>query len=150
VTYDLAIFRGANDQGKLATLEQTLFADGGAACTGIFTLVQRWVVEFFTERGSKRFEPDRGTGFWTAVKQGQLRTEADVFAAFLSARIEAAENLLRDTEGDPDDEIYGGADLTSVTITTDRTLVLKVTLTSLAGEDKVITVPVSVPVYGQE
>lgn len=145
--YDLAIFQGATGDGQLNTLQQTLFGNGGAACTGIFALIQRWVVLFFTAKGSMRLDRTRGTSFWSAVRSGRLRTESDVFAAFLAARVEAAEQLLLDIDGLTNDEIYGGAELKSVTIRPDRTLILSVTLTSLSGTSKKITIPVTVPVY---
>ena len=145
--YDLAIFQGADSTGKLATLQQTLFQNSGAACTGIFALIQRWVSTFLTAKNSSSTHPNRGTGFWNAVRQGALRTESDVFAAFLAARVEAAEQLLADTTDGSPDEIYGSAVLNSVTITADRSLIMSVTLTSLAGTSRKVTVPVSVPVY---
>lgn len=147
--YDLAIFRGASPKGQLELLEQTILADSGAACTGIFALVQRWIITFMTAKGSLKYAPNRGTGFWTAARNGQLRTESDVYAEFLSARIEAAEQLLADSLDDPPDEVYGGVELTGVVIRPDRTLVLQVTLRSASGNLQKITVPVAVPVYGQ-
>ena len=142
--YDVLAFQGARLLGPVQ-LEQILFTEAAAGmlCTGIQKLAQRWVLEFLTEAGSIFYLPNRGTKFMTQFRQGVLRTEVDVFIAFNFAMNDIELNLpAEELDTDPLDERYASATLDSVTITT-GTVVLHVTLQSLAGTDREIILPVA-------
>jgi hypothetical protein len=145
--YDILALRGGQAAGK-TQLSQSLFDSdvGGEICVGIQKLVQRWVLEFLTELGSMPFKATRGTQFMRQVRQGQLRTEADVIAAFNFAAVDVRLNLVNEEyAGMPDDERMGSAELLQVAILADH-LQLTMQLTSQAGTARRFIVPVSTKV----
>jgi hypothetical protein len=142
--YDVLALQGARPTGEVQ-LEQILFdADAaGMLCTGIQKLAQRFVLELLTEKGSMRYLPSRGTTFMTQLRQGYLRTETDVFIAFNLALNDLELNLTaEDATTDAPDEQYASATLNSVTILA-GTVVLHVTLMSMAGIARQVVMPVS-------
>jgi len=119
--------------------------EGGFVCVGIQKLAQRWLIEFLTIRGSMKYKPDRGCDFMQEVRSQALRTEQDVYAAFLASRRQVANNLrAEDLEADPADERYADAELLSVVIRPDRTMVLTVQITSAAGTTRQVILPLAV------
>ena len=79
----------------------------------------------------------------TQFRQGYLRTETDVFIAFNLALNDIELNLTdEELDTDPDDERYASATLDSVTIA-DGTVILHVTLRSLAGTAREVILPVA-------
>lgn len=142
---DVLAFPGAKAAG-VAQLSQNLLLEGGWVCVGVQKLAQRWMLEFLTIRGTMKYAPERGTDFLAALRAGSLRTESDVQSAFLTARLQAAKNMRADDVSvtDPDDETYADAELLSVAIRPDRTLVLTVEITSLAGTSRKVILPLTV------
>lgn len=142
---DVLAFPGARAAGA-APLGQDVLLDGGRLCVGVQKLAQRWLLEFLTGRGTMRYAPDRGTDFVAELRAGGLRTEADVQAAFLTARLAAGKRLRAEDAADdgPDDEKYADAALLSVAVRPDRTLVLGVEVTSLAGTSRKVILPLTV------
>ncbi len=143
-TFDVAVLAGVKTTGE-TRLQQELFGDGntGAACTGIQKMVQRWLIEFSTIRGSMGWHlADRGTDFMLRVQKGQLRTEADVQAAYTAAAVQARQNLTNeDTGGEPADERFDFSSLNSIAIG-GGTLQLYITLHSVAGTAYDIILPI--------
>ncbi len=143
-TFDVAVLSGVKPTGE-ARLQQELFGDGntGAACTGIQKMVQRWLIEFSTIRGSMGWHlVDRGTDFMLRVQKGHLRTEADVQAAYTAAAVQARQNLTNeDTGGEPADERFDFSTLNGIAIG-GGTLRLYITLHSVAGTAYDIILPI--------
>lgn len=128
--------------GYTGELAADLFSD--MVCAGILKLAQRWVIAFLTELGSVRFNPARGTTFITRLRDGELRTEGDVAAAFLLAADEMIDQMdAEEPEGTPADETYVSAELLEVGLLPNSKLSLTVAVTSLAGVSRTVLVPVS-------
>jgi hypothetical protein len=114
----------------------------GRIGTGIQKLAQRWTLEFLTEQGSMPFLPARGCDFMRYVRQGRLKTQSDVLASFAEASLTITRNLRDEEYADmPLDERFDEATLTSVTILPGY-VNLRVMITSLAGEERAIIVPI--------
>ena len=144
--FDILAFRGAREVGETA-LAQTLFdsTNGGEVCTGVQKLAQRWDLEFLTIRGSMPFHMSRrGTAFLAAARRGLLRTELDVQTQFNFAALEIQLNLREeDTEDTHPEERLATATLTGVMLSTTQ-LSLSVRITSQAGEQRVVILPIAV------
>jgi hypothetical protein len=142
--YDVLALQGAKPMGEVR-LEQILFTEAAAGqlCTGVQKLAQRFVLELLTEKGSMLYLPGRGTTFMIQFRQGYLRTETDVFIAFNLALNDLELSLTaEELATDPDDERYALATLDSVSILS-GTIVMHVTLRSLAGTSRKVIMPIS-------
>lgn len=139
--YDIAIFTPQSPNPSVQSLVRS-----NAAVVGIYKLAQRYLIEFLTGDGSVAYQDDRGTGFWPAFRTNQLRTESDVYAAFLAARTLIAERM-QPQAGDNPDESYADSTLTGVTFQGRRKLALSITLTSQAGSSLKIVLPIAHPEY---
>lgn len=141
--YDLLAFQpitGRTDN----QVDMALFNESasGRIVTGVRKLAQRWALEFLTEQGSLPFLPERGAPFMRHVRQGRLRTQSDVLAAFSDSNLLITRTLrLEEYGGMPDDERFESASLASLTILPGY-LTLRVMITSRAGEARTIIVPV--------
>lgn len=121
-TVDILAFQGSLPEGEVL-LEQSLAVpgEGGRLTTGINKLGQRFLIELFTETGSKIYRPSRGSTLMLEARQGQIRTQTDLFAAFSRALIDVRRNLLsEETSNDPADERFGSAEIVSVELTPGR------------------------------
>lgn len=144
-TVDHLAFDDARASGD-TLLTQTLVKSGqtGALITGISKLVQRFIVELLTEKGSLDYLPDRGTLFMTTLRLGLVRTSQDLFATFNSAVQDVRLNLqLEEQDTDPNDERYQNAELISTSLLGDTTT-LVVRITSRAGDTRVVTYPLRI------
>ncbi len=144
-TSDLLMIDGAS-LTREQQLSQVLALPGnsGALITGIEKLSQRFLLELLTELGSLRYLPSRGCLFLIEARQGLWRSAGDVIASFNSSLLLVKRNLMADElDTDPDDERFGEAELESVSMTHDLA-VLRVNLTSLAGETRKIIYPLRV------
>lgn len=146
-TIDLFISQGAKPVG-----EQPInygFGEGtGQITSGIQKLAQKWVILFLTEEGSLEYHPTLGNRFLILASQGALQDVATVRSEFELAAQDVATELADVTPDDaPLDERLESAELTDVNIdkATQR-LVLNVTITSEAGTQHDILLPVSVPI----
>jgi hypothetical protein len=142
--YDYLAFRDVNTV-KAAKLDMELFTarDTGQICVGAQKLAQRWLLEFLTETGSVLADPTRGCDFMTAVRQGRLRTSVNVYTTFSAADLDIRRNLQNEEyDGMPDDEKFGSAELTNVSILAGF-LRLDVKINSAAGTARTIIVPVA-------
>lgn len=115
-TIDVLAYDGAVARGEVQ-LEQTLALDGqsGKICTGIQKLGQRFLIELLTERTTMPFRPTRGTDFMYEARIGRFRTQIDVYTAMSRALVDLRRNLqAEESDSDPDDERYLGAEIISV------------------------------------
>ncbi len=113
-----------------------LFAapEGGAVVAGILKLLQRWLIQFSTEKGSVPYRPAQGCDFLKAAAMGRLRTENDVLAEFGMSQIDVETNLQQEeVEADPADERFATAVLTAIGLQP-GTVALTVAVSSLAGD----------------
>lgn len=145
---DYLAFDGAKpDNGGEAKLTSSLIVDGGsgALTTGIQKLVQRFLLELLTEKGSLQYQPDRGTLFITYARTGYIRTTAQLISAFNSAELDVANNLRLEENfnTDPLDERYESANLLSATLNGD-TAFLSIRVNSKAGESRSVIYPLRV------
>jgi len=68
-------------------------------------LVQRVVLELFTERGTLRYRPERGTRFLRDLRLMRFRNETQLLSVFAAARLQLKANLQSDqTDADATDE----------------------------------------------
>lgn len=110
--------------------------------TGPQKLAQRWVLEFLTERGSMPYLPARGTFFMTLIRQGRIRTETELRAAFNSAELAIARNLRAEEYPEmPDEERYDEALLGNVTAQP-GTVDMQVVIISRAGDRRQVILPI--------
>lgn len=144
-TSDLLMIDGASlTREQQLTQALALPGGSGALISGIEKLAQRFLLELLTELGSLRYLPGRGCLFLIEARQGLWRSAGDVVASFNSSLLLVKRNLMADElESDPNDERFGEAELESVSLTRDLA-VLRVNLTSLAGETRKILYPLRV------
>ncbi len=145
-TVDVSVFRspgGAED----GVLSMDLFGDdGGQVCAGIQKLAQRWVLEFCTDIGSMPYAKTRGSEFMEAARDGLLATELDVYQRFNLDGENIRRGLVNEeTDDDPDDERFAGAELTAVVLGGGY-LSLQVELTSRAGSARAVVLPIPLAV----
>ena len=148
-TVDLLIFQNVKESGnQLVALE---FGEAGYVCTGIQKVAQTWAALFMTDRGSMLNKPTRGSSFFPAVRRGRIQVEEDIPAEFALA----AEQVQRTMELDaanaspalPDDERLDEANLLDFSLFRGQSLMkLKVRIRSIAGDTRVIYLPVPVAI----
>jgi len=117
-TVDVLAWRGVKASGDVL-LTDSLADDNsdGEICTGVQLVSQRFLLHLLNETGSVRNNAAVGTDFMSALRQGSIRTEADLRAAFTLAELTARANLQREESAiDPDAERYLSATLTSVSL----------------------------------
>lgn len=139
---DLLAFDDATAAGE-AQLRLALVYPGsaGALTTGIQKLVQRFLLELLTDRGSLQYLPFRGTSFLMRLRAGYVRTSQELFSEFTAAELLIRSNLrLEEIATDPLDERYRNAALLQATLDGD-TAQLKIQITSQAGESRQIVYP---------
>jgi len=117
-TIDVLAFRGGTTSTEVL-LEQSLAdaASGGEITTGIQKLAQRWLITLLTELGTVKYKPTMGTTFMTQLRQGYVRSDADMRALFALSELRVREQLNNEvTATTPLDEQYRDASLTAVTV----------------------------------
>jgi hypothetical protein len=133
------------DPRRETRLGLELFNDDGKGqiCVGVQKLAQRWLLEFLTERGSMPGLPKRGSNFMTLVRQGRLRTQADVTVAFSFAAYDVRVALAKEEDDTwPNDERIVNAELLAVAFLPGYAS-LKINVISRAGETRAIILPVT-------
>lgn len=144
-TVDLLAFQGQRVSGE-AKLTHALVrpGEGGELCTGIQKLVQRWLIEFLTIRGTLRYLARRGCDFVGQLRRGELRTHIDGQQAFYLSAQQIKINLrAEETATTPDDEAFGAVVLEALTIVGD-TVTIRLQITSLAGQTAKAILPILV------
>lgn len=85
--------------------------------TGLQKVGQRFVMEFTTELGSITYQPSRGCTFMATARQGQLRTELDVFEEYSVSAKKCQENLQAEEDDTwADDDRFDRAVLSQLAI----------------------------------
>src|SRR5262245_10825855 len=117
-TIDVLAWRGGQSAGEVL-LSQSLANElsSGEICTGIQKMAQRFLVHFFNELGSIKYQPASGTDFITSLRLGYVRDEASMQATFSLAELQARANMqAEELATDPADERFVSATLVSVTV----------------------------------
>lgn len=143
---DLLIFQNTAPAGEKQIYLG--FGTGGELTTGIQKVAQTFTALFLTEVGTVFSQPTLGTDFLTLMRQGALRTESDVQSSFALAAQKVKNVMVQEAidEELPDDETVSEITLQSYRLdTVTGTLVLYVRLTTVAGANREIYLPVSVP-----
>ena len=123
-------------------LELAVTGTPGQVTTGIQKLAQRWLLEFLTEVGSMPGLPTRGTNFMTLVRQGRLRSESAVLAAFTFAAYDARVNLRKEEDDTwPDDERIAEATVESIAFLPGYAQI-RLKIISRAGTARAIILPI--------
>lgn len=115
-TVDIVAFQGSQPRGEVQ-LQQILVppGSGGSISTGIVKLGQRFLIELLTIRGSVPHKPGRGSTFMGEVQSQYIRTVTDLYAALARGLLDVRRNLqAEESEDDPDDERFGGAQIVNV------------------------------------
>ena len=143
---DLLIFQGIQPAGDQRVLLALSDEDGDSyVITGIAKLSQSFAVLFLTELGSIPYNPELGTEFVTAIRQGRIADETDVTAEFRVAveLIRRTLDLEADNNDLPYDEQLESVELENFTLDTARSLLqLYVSITSVAGESRQLFLPI--------
>tara|TARA_B100001750_G_C15428893_1_gene557065 strand:- start:251 stop:736 length:486 start_codon:yes stop_codon:yes gene_type:complete len=147
-TVDIAAFKGWTPDTRVqVTQALVLPGKSGELITGINKLIQRYVIELLTEKGTLIYLPLRGTEFITSARAGYWRTTADVQDAFSLASPDVGNNLRgEESESDPDDERFDFAELLSVSLLGDE-VTMSIKITSLAGTTFTAVLPITVTPY---
>ena len=143
---DVLAWHGGQPSGEdLLVAELANQSFPGEVTTGIQKLAQRFVIALLTESGTSPYKPELGTDFMRNIRRGTIRSTEQLISAFILAERTASRYLkAEETDDDPADERYGGASLTSATLSGD-TVVLYVRLESLAeSAEFIVPVPVVV------
>ena len=146
---DLEIFQTENPPAVFKELTLTMTSgDVSRKLTGIQKLAQRYMLVFFTAKGSVPLRPDYGTSFMAAVGSGLMQSRTAVVQYFSFANVEVGQQLrLQDQDADgaalSDDEKFSRAYLMDYAVdTSSAKLYLKVKLESLAGGVYIFVLPV--------
>jgi len=148
-TVDLLIFQGVEETGNQAIT--TGWGIAGELCTGVQKIAQSWTALFLTSRGSVYSDPLRGSDFLLAVRSGRIQVDEDIPAEFGIASAQVQRTMdLDSADADPtpeDDETLVRAELIDYDLDQNSSLLrLKVRLHSLAGDARIIFLPIPVPV----
>ncbi len=148
MSYDLALLHGVEKLAArpgipILTSIGLAKPDGfGELVTGLQEIVQRFTLVFLTEQGSVAGRPNYGTNFMTKLRQGRLRTDADVRVAYSSALMDVKRQLaVMVADDDPPEQVFENAELISASVADGRVL-LSVKLITAAGETPKFTIPV--------
>jgi hypothetical protein len=145
-TVDFLAFEDMKVSGDTQlTQALVLSGQGGAVITGIEKLVQRFLLELLTERGSLQYTPDRGTLFITKIRAGMVSTSQALFAVFNAAELELRNTLKMEEDKliEPADECYKQATLLAASLLGDFAT-LSIQVQSMAEESRTIIYPLRV------
>lgn len=144
-TVDLLLYDGmAVGADTLLTPALVLPGQSGALITGVQKLVQRFLLELFTELGSMTYASTRGCNFMRDARRGGWRTPTDVEQSFYTSLLNVKRNLIQDElSTDPDDERFASAKLLSVVVNADS-VVLHIQVLSQAGTARKVLFPLRV------
>ena len=147
-TYDIMAYQGVLPIGvaRLTAGIATPESPGGMICTGIQKLLQRFLMLLTLKKGTKPYDLEAGTTFFTELQQGLLRTELDVVTAFSLAVGDISSQLVAmETTDTPDDERFSDASLLNLRIDI-GVVMLQISVSSLAGAERVAILPLSIAV----
>jgi len=133
--FDLAVWNVLAEKTEPAEMFSTV--------SGEKKLVQRFLIELFTPRGSIPFAPQRGTSLMHNWRRGTV-SPVVAHQIFSIAVSEAGSNLMaEETESHPLNERFGGVGIDSVDILFDR-IKARLVIYSRAGAMSV-AVQISIP-----
>lgn len=144
---DLFIFQGAKSSGEQPI---NIGFGSGMVTAGPQKLCQLFAYYFLTELGSIPLYPEVGTSFIDTMRQGKIRDESDIKAAFSLAADIVKDSIIKSTRGKtiPADETINTISLLSATIDDAAGRIsLYVEITSAAGSSFNILVPVAIPIH---
>jgi hypothetical protein len=145
-TVDFLAFEDMKASGD-TQLTQALVLPGqaGALITGIEKLVQRFLLELLTERGSLHYDLQRGTFFITKIRAGMVNTSQSLFAVFNAAELELRNTLKMEEDklNEPADECYKQATLLAASLLGDFAT-LSIQVQSMAEESRTVIYPLRV------
>jgi len=126
------------------TLLTSSLGGGGKVCTGVQKAIQEWYILFLTDRGSVLSDPSYGTEFLPLCRTSNISDKQVVRSVFATAESQRQRwsQQNKDLTDMPDDEVVTVATLTSFTIN-DGKLSLNILLTTRAGVNRTIIVPIS-------
>lgn len=145
-TVDYLAFDGANPDAEVQLTPSFLLpGQSGALTTGIQKLVQRFLLELLTEKGSLQYTPGRGTVFMTQLRLGYIRTTAQLIALFNTVELDIRNSLRLEEnfEKDPADERFKQAELISASLSGDRAY-LNIKVLSQAGTSRTVIYPLRI------
>lgn len=148
-TIDLLTHQGITETGsQLVSLAlYSVEAPGGQVITGIQKVVQTFLQLFLTDLGSVPSAPELGTGFYGAVRRGEVHTQLDVRTQFGAAAETVRRHLAPVETALPDDERFASAVLDNFNLDQAASkLVLTITVRSRAGEARTVYLPVSLAI----
>lgn len=124
----------------------SLFGDeaAGQVFTGIYRLVQSWLMRLLTIKGSMPYLPDEGCEFLQDAMTGRWYDEESVRDSFEAAALEIARQFENEQEELTEDEQLDKAELTDVAMTSDGKVSLYITISSKAGESRSLIAPLRV------
>ena len=111
-TTDLEIFQTENPVLAFKQLSLTMTAgDLSRRVSGIQKLVQRYLLTFFTPKGSVPFNINFGSIFMTVANQGLLQSRTAVVQYFSFANMDIGQQLQQQDQlaSTPPDEQFGNA-----------------------------------------
>jgi hypothetical protein len=143
---DLLALQGGSYGTVLLDQDLATQQDAGEVCVGLQKLAQRFILTFFTIKGSIAYNTNAGTNFMSSLQQGQIQTESSLLSYFTLAEQDARRQLLAEQlSTDPTDEQYQSAVLTGSSIgNPPGTVQLQITLTSVAGSTAQFIFPIQV------
>jgi hypothetical protein len=148
-TVDLEIFQSEYDAAASKQLTLTMTAgDISRRVAGIQKLAQRYMLTFFTPKGSVPFRPGFGSIFMPAVSGGLMQSRTAVVQYFSFADADVAQQLRVQDQSPaglatPADEQYASSALLDYGVDTgSSTLYIKMQLTSQAGAAYTFILPI--------
>lgn len=142
MSYDVAILQ-ADSSGNVVQ-DMASSTNNGYKVTGRLKLLQRFMIELLTEKGSLVYLPNRGCNFVPLVRSSSTGTW-DLIAAFSTALLDIIVNMsAEDTVREETDtaEMLSSVELVSL-VMGDGTMALKVKLTSQDGMSFNAVIPLS-------
>jgi hypothetical protein len=141
---DLLIFQNADYTGK-DTQMTVGFGDTAKITTGVQKAMQRWAIMFLTRKGTVVGDPEFGTDFMSKLLRRQLPDDMAVQSAFAVAARDISDYLLTTLPTTtPSDEIITEANLLPGWTLNRTSLKLRVGLTTAAGTQLTVVLPVPV------
>lgn len=138
---DLNIVQGLVYPGSARVSFGLAGENGGQTVGGPQKAIQRFVTLLLTASGSSYFDPDRGTAFMPALRNGAIRTDEDL-AAYFGLAVSDVLAYLRDrTLDDPADEVITSVRPRSVAVSNGGAVIVA-DVVFLAGNRVVVTLPV--------
>jgi phage baseplate assembly protein W len=143
-TVDVEFLQHVSTPATLIGLTKTLRHDNMTRrVTGLQKLAQRYALILLTPRSTLPMYPEYGTDLVTYIQNGAVNTRAQLASLFSFANSLAMQQLAVEVQdSDPDDEVLDTAELEDYDIDyPTSTVLLKVRLTSLAGESYTYVIP---------